>query len=50
MLSADDQASTQDRAMTEGATAFVRKPVSVSLLLRAVNHYLGDRKASLKHV
>jgi len=48
MMSADDQASIQDRAMTEGATAFVRKPVSAVILLRAVRHYLGDRSASVE--
>jgi FixJ family two-component response regulator len=36
MVSADDQAAVQDRAMAEGASAFLRKPVSLSLLLRAV--------------
>ena len=42
MMSAEDQASIQDRAMSEGANAFLRKPVSVSLLMRAVHRYLGD--------
>jgi DNA-binding response OmpR family regulator len=36
MVSADDQAAVQDRAMAEGASAFLRKPVAWSLLLRAV--------------
>jgi len=37
------QASIQDRAMSAGATAFLRKPISVALLMRAVRRYLGDR-------
>jgi len=41
MVSAEDQASTQDRAMTAGACGFLRKPISTSLLLRAVRRYLG---------
>jgi two-component system alkaline phosphatase synthesis response regulator PhoP len=48
MISADDQASIQDRAMTEGATAFLRKPISVALLLRAVRRYLGSRDVSVE--
>ncbi len=36
MVSGDDQAAIQDRAISEGASAFLRKPVSLSLLLRAV--------------
>jgi two-component system alkaline phosphatase synthesis response regulator PhoP len=47
MMSADDRASIQDRAMSEGATAFLRKPTSVPLLLRAVRRYLADRNASV---
>ena len=43
MISAEDQASIQDRAMSAGATAFLRKPISVALLMRAVRRYLGDR-------
>jgi DNA-binding response OmpR family regulator len=46
MISAEDHASIQDRAMSEGATAFLRKPVSVPLLMRAVRRYLGDRDIS----
>lgn len=46
MISAEDQASIQDRAMSGGATAFLRKPVSVSVLMRAVRRYLGDRGVS----
>jgi DNA-binding response OmpR family regulator len=42
MISAEDQASTQDRAMAAGATAFLRKPISVSLLLRAVRRYVAN--------
>lgn len=40
MISAEDQASTLDRAMAEGACGFLRKPISTSLLLRAVRRYL----------
>ena len=40
MMSADDQTSVQDRAMREGANAFLRKPVSSALLLRAVKRFL----------
>lgn len=43
MISAEDQASIQDRAMSEGANAFLRKPISVSLLLRIVHRFLGER-------
>ena len=46
MVSSEDQASIQDRAMSDGATAFIRKPVSVSLLMRAVSRYLGDDRLS----
>jgi DNA-binding response OmpR family regulator len=46
MISAEDQASIQDRAMSAGATAFLRKPISVALLMRAVRRYLGDRGVS----
>lgn len=46
MVSADDQAAIQDRAMAEGASAFLRKPVSLSLLLRAVQRQAnsGDKR------
>jgi DNA-binding response OmpR family regulator len=40
MVSGDDQAAIQDRAISEGASAFLRKPVSLSILLRAVNRQL----------
>jgi len=40
MVSGDDQAAIQDRAMSEGASAFLRKPVSLSLLLRAVDRQI----------
>jgi CheY-like chemotaxis protein len=46
MISAEDQASIQDRAMSGGANAFLRKPISVSLLMRAVRRYLGNRGVS----
>lgn len=46
MISADDQTSVQDRAMREGANAFLRKPVSSSLLLRAVKRFLGAERVS----
>lgn len=42
MVSADDQAAIQDRAMADGASAFLRKPVSLSLLLRAVQRQARD--------
>jgi DNA-binding NtrC family response regulator len=42
MVSGDDQAAIQDRAMAEGASAFLRKPVSLSLLLRAVEQQVKD--------
>lgn len=42
MISAEDQASIQDRAMSEGANAFLCKPISVSLLLRVVHRFLGE--------
>ena len=45
MISADDQASLQDRAMAAGATAFLRKPISAPLLMRAVRRYVGDAEA-----
>lgn len=48
MVSGDDQAAIQDRAMAEGASAFLRKPVSLSLLLRAVQRQvkaIANRKA-----
>lgn len=41
MVSGDDQAAIQDRAMAEGASAFLRKPVSLSLLLRAVQRQVN---------
>ena len=47
MVSGDDQAAIQDRAMSEGASAFLRKPVSLSLLLRAVERQVmvsGNRR------
>ncbi len=47
MVSGDDQAAIQDRAMSEGASAFLRKPVSLSLLLRAVERQI---KASAKRM
>jgi DNA-binding response OmpR family regulator len=37
MVSGDDQTSIQDRAMAEGASAFLRKPISLAMLLRAVS-------------
>jgi DNA-binding response OmpR family regulator len=37
MISGDDQTSIQDRAMAEGASAFLRKPISLAMLLRAVS-------------
>ncbi len=40
MVSGDDQAAIQDRAMSEGASAFLRKPVSLSLLLRTVERQI----------
>jgi DNA-binding response OmpR family regulator len=43
MISADDQASLQSRAMTAGASGFLRKPIPLSLLLRAVRRYV-DRE------
>ena len=45
MISAEDQVSMQDRAMSEGATAFLRKPISASLLTRAIRHYVVDRRS-----
>lgn len=42
MVSGDDQAAVQDRAMAEGASAFLRKPLSLSLLIRAVKRHLPD--------
>lgn len=45
MMSADDQASIQNRAMLEGATAFLRKPVAGAMLLRAVKRLLGAHAA-----
>ena len=47
MVSGDDQAAIQDRAMSEGASAFLRKPVSLSLLLCAVERQVkvsGNRR------
>ena len=47
MVSGDDQAAIQDRAMSEGASAFLRKPVSLSLLLRTVERQVkvsGNRR------
>ena len=43
MVSGDDQAAIQDRAMSEGASAFLRKPVSLSLLLCAVERQIKAR-------
>ena len=47
MVSGDDQAAIQDRAMAEGASAFLRKPVSLSLLLRTVERQVRGN-ANLK--
>jgi DNA-binding response OmpR family regulator len=47
MISGDDQAALQDRAMAEGASAFLRKPFSLALLVRAVQRHL-EPEASAK--
>lgn len=41
MISGDDHAAIQDRALAEGASAFLRKPLAVSLLVRAVQHQVA---------
>ena len=41
MVSADDQAGIQDRAMADGAWAFLRKPLALPLLVRAVERYVA---------
>lgn len=45
MVSGDDHAAIQDRAMAEGASAFLRKPVSLPMLLRAVQRQVSSRTA-----
>jgi DNA-binding response OmpR family regulator len=40
VISGDDQAAIQDRAMTAGANGFLRKPISMPLLLRAIERLL----------
>lgn len=44
MISGDDQAAVQDRALAEGASAFLRKPLTLPLLVKAVErHAHGSR-------
>ncbi|MBN1909604.1 MAG: response regulator [Pirellulales bacterium] len=44
MVSAEDRVSIQERAMSDGANAFLRKPISASLLMCYVRLHLGDRR------
>jgi len=39
MVSGDDQATVQDRALAEGASAFLRKPLALPLLVNAVERH-----------
>lgn len=41
MVSADDQAGVMSQALHEGATCFLRKPVKIELLLRAIQRSLN---------
>lgn len=41
MISGEDQADLMVRALAEGASAFLRKPASADLLLRAVHRLVG---------
>jgi DNA-binding response OmpR family regulator len=41
MISGDDQAAVQDRALAEGASAFLRKPLALPLLVKAVERHAG---------
>lgn len=49
MVSADDQAAIQDRAMAEGASGFLRKPLSLSLLIRAIKRQIEKDAGSEAH-
>ena len=41
MISGDDQAATQDRALAEGASVFLRKPLALTLLVKAVERHVA---------
>jgi DNA-binding response OmpR family regulator len=41
MVSSEDQAGLMARALADGASSFLRKPVAADLLLRAVRRLLG---------
>ena len=40
MISGDDAAGSQDRALAEGASAFLRKPLALDLLVKAVRKHV----------
>lgn len=40
VVSGDDRALVRHQAMSEGASAFLQKPVSSSILIRAVHRYI----------
>jgi DNA-binding response OmpR family regulator len=47
MISGDDQVRSQDRALAEGASAFLRKPFALDLLVKAVlKHVEGTAKSA----
>lgn len=46
MISGDDQAGVQDRALAEGASAFLRKPVALHLLVKAVKKHVEAAASS----
>jgi len=46
VVSGDDRASIRDKAMTDGASGFLQKPLPSSLLVRAVRRFLKVPKHS----
>jgi two-component system response regulator TrcR len=49
VISGDDHAAVQDRAMTAGANGFLRKPIAMPLLLRAIDRLLGRASHEQSH-
>lgn len=46
VITGDDSEETYERAMTQGVTAFLRKPVDGQVLLDAIDDAVGQRKSS----
>ncbi|MHB1423652.1 MAG: response regulator transcription factor [Gemmataceae bacterium] len=47
MVSSEDEAGLMAEALDEGASSFLRKPVAVDLLLRAVRRLVGSPEQEL---